>query len=126
MSKDYYESLDCRKDRIDDRLDRDSWPESPGVVFRNRRAHYEVSDRIVATDVGGIAGIHEMVCHLDLDRELNQSLHLLKRHLPYHESDHVLNIAYSLVAGGTKLEDLELLRQDEQLGRMLAFSGRVE
>jgi hypothetical protein len=33
--------------------------------------------------------------------------------LPYHESDHVLNIAYNLLAGGHCLEDIELLRNDE-------------
>ena len=36
-----------------------------------------------------------------------------KVHLPYHESDHVLNIADNLLAGGTRLEHLELLRTDE-------------
>ena len=30
----------------------------------------------------------------------------------YHESDHVLNIAYNILAGGTCLEDLELLRSN--------------
>ena len=40
-------------------------------------------------------------------------LHLLKVHLPYHESDHVLNLAYNMLAGGKCLEDLELLRNDE-------------
>ena len=34
-------------------------------------------------------------------------------HLPYHESDHVLNIAYNILAGGVRLEDIELRRQDE-------------
>lgn len=119
MSNNYYESLDQRKHRIDDRLDRTSWPQTPGVVFGSRRAHYEVSDRVVATDVGGIAAVHEMVRGLGLDRELNESLSLLKRHLPYHESDHVLNIAYGLLAGGTKLEDIELLRQDEAYMNLL-------
>jgi len=33
--------------------------------------------------------------------------------LPYHESDHVLNIAYNIIAGGHCLEDIELLRNDE-------------
>jgi hypothetical protein len=33
--------------------------------------------------------------------------------LPYSESDHVLNIAYNLLAGGTCLEHLELRRNDE-------------
>src|SRR5881628_4165687 len=31
----------------------------------------------------------------------------------YHESDHWLNIAYNIVAGGERLEDIELRRQDE-------------
>ena len=42
-----------------------------------------------------------------------EDLHLLKRHLPYSESDHVLNIAYNLLAGGSRLEHLEVRRNDE-------------
>jgi hypothetical protein len=38
---------------------------------------------------------------------------LLKVHRPYHESDHVLNIAYNALCGGLCLEDIELRRQDE-------------
>ena len=34
-------------------------------------------------------------------------------HLPYHESDHVLGIAYNVLCGGTCLQDIELRRQDE-------------
>src|SRR5260221_4617291 len=45
--------------------------------------------------------------------DIDHDLHLLKRHLPYHESDHVMNIALNIVAGGTKLEHLERLRNDE-------------
>jgi Transposase DDE domain group 1 len=33
-------------------------------------------------------------------------------HLPYHESDHVLNIAYNLLCGGTRLEDVAQLSHD--------------
>jgi hypothetical protein len=44
---------------------------------------------------------------------IDRRLHLLKVHLPYHESDHVLTIAYNILAGGQCLEDLETLRQDE-------------
>ena len=40
-------------------------------------------------------------------------LNLFKIYLPYAESDHVLNIAYNLLAGGTCLEHLELRRNDE-------------
>ena len=36
-----------------------------------------------------------------------------RSHLPYFESDHVLNIAYNLLAGGSRLEHLEVRRNDE-------------
>ena len=48
-----------------------------------------------------------------LAENIDQRVHVLKRHLPYHESDHVLNIAYNLLAGGTCLEHIELRRNDE-------------
>ena len=32
---------------------------------------------------------------------------------PYHESDHALNIAYNLLAGGSCLEHIEVRRNDE-------------
>jgi len=31
---------------------------------------------------------------------IDRRLHLLKIHLPYHESDHVMKIAYNILAGG--------------------------
>ena len=57
--------------------------------------------------------IHHMVSRLGLDKAINHSVPVLKLYLPYHESDHVLNIAYNLLAGGTCLEHLELRRNDE-------------
>ncbi len=44
---------------------------------------------------------------------INRSCPIFKVRLPYSEADHVLNIAYNLLAGGTCLEHLELRRQDE-------------
>ena len=40
-------------------------------------------------------------------------LRLLKIHLPYHESDHVLNLVYNALCDGTCLADIELRRNDE-------------
>ncbi len=50
---------------------------------------------------------------IGLIEAIDRNLHLLKRHLPYHESDHVLNIAYNILAGGKRIEHLELRRNDE-------------
>jgi hypothetical protein len=54
-----------------------------------------------------------MVQRLGLVEDIDRSLELLKVHLPYHESDHVLNLAYNILAGGQRLEDIELRRNDE-------------
>ncbi|HWE03250.1 MAG TPA: IS1380 family transposase, partial [Tepidisphaeraceae bacterium] len=53
------------------------------------------------------------VRNVGLIEALDQNVKLFKVHLPYHESDHVLNIAYNILAGGTCLQDLELLRNNE-------------
>jgi hypothetical protein len=44
---------------------------------------------------------------------INSMVHVLKRHLPYHESDHILNIAFNILAGGRRIEHIELRRNDE-------------
>jgi hypothetical protein len=49
---------------------------------------------------------------LGLAEAINERLDVLKVYRPYHESDHVLNIAYNHLASGTRLEHLELLRND--------------
>ena len=63
--------------------------------------------------------MQRMVQAIGLDREIDRRVHLLKIHLPYHESDHVTNIAYNLLAGGECLEHLEFLRNDENYLDML-------
>ena len=44
---------------------------------------------------------------------LLRRLVLFKRHLPYHESDHVLNIAFNILAEGERIEHLELRRNNQ-------------
>jgi Transposase DDE domain group 1 len=63
--------------------------------------------------VGGIGALHTLVRQLGLIEAIDQRLEVLKIHLPYHESDHVLALAYLPLCGGTCLQDLELLRHDE-------------
>jgi hypothetical protein len=41
---------------------------------------------------GGIGVIHLMAGRLGLDEAINRRLGLLRINLPYHESDHVLNV----------------------------------
>lgn len=78
-----------------------------------RNIHYDVSDRDRAIACGGIGSIHLLARRVGLIDAIDRDLRLLKVHLPYHESDHVLNVAYNILAGGDCLQDLELLRNDE-------------
>ena len=75
--------------------------------------HYEQADRVRGLSAGGIGAMLLLAQKIGLDKEIDRKLHLLKRHLPYHESDHVLNIAFNILAGGKRIEHLELRRNDE-------------
>ena len=81
-------------------------------VFGAGRVHYEVGARVNAMSYGGIGVMRRLASKLGLVREVNARLKALKRHLPYHESDHVLNIAFNVLCGGTRLQDIESLRNN--------------
>src|SRR6516165_9864556 len=75
--------------------------------------HFEMAERDRGINYGGIGAIHLMGQRLGLAEEIDGRVRLLKRHLPYHESDHVLNLAYNALLDGQRLEDIELRRNDE-------------
>jgi Transposase DDE domain group 1 len=75
--------------------------------------HYEHAGRGRGLAAGGIGALFLLAQKIELIQEIDRKLHLLKRHLPYHESDHVLNIAFNILVGGRCIEHLELRRNDE-------------
>jgi hypothetical protein len=100
--------------RLAARLDRDNLPADcsrPMIAGSNVR--YEIAARVEAMHCGGIGLIHEMVRAIGLAGSIDEHVHVFKRHFPYHESDHVLSLAYNVLCGGTRLEDLERLRSNE-------------
>ena len=104
--------LQARKRRIEKRLDRtESGGECPVISASN--IQYEIAERQQAVAAGGIGLIHKMVKVLELDKAINRHVNVLKLYMPYSESDHVLNIAYNILAGSRCLEHLELRRNDE-------------
>jgi Transposase DDE domain group 1 len=88
------------------------WKAQPDPMFGSGRVHYEIGANTDAMSFGGIAAVHRMVTKLGLPEKIDEGVKLLKVHLPYHESDHVLNLAYNVLCGGTRLEDIERLRHD--------------
>jgi hypothetical protein len=101
------------KQNLEARLVRRQYEDQSDSMFKDSNIHYQIADRTRAIGFGGIGAMHKLVCKLKLDKAINKNLILLKVHVPYWESDHVLNIAYNVLTGGTCLEDIERLRNDE-------------
>jgi hypothetical protein len=107
------QQLGNRKRRIDRRLDKTKIGSTERPVFTATNIHYEIADRARGLAHGGIGLMQEVVRRLGLAELIDRRLHLLKIHLPYHESDHVLNLAYNPLCEGDRLQDIELRRNDE-------------
>lgn len=102
-----------RKARIARRNEVRNWPDQAQPMLRGSNIHYEMADKTRAISYGGIGVFQRLVQNLGLVEAIDEKVEVLKRHLPYHESDHVLNIAYNTLLGGERLEDIELRRNDE-------------
>jgi hypothetical protein len=108
-----HRQLDRRKRRILRRIENKPGVERHRPMMAAAHIRYEIAEKVRGIAPGGIGAIHLLAQRLGLVRDIDETLHLLKRHLPYFESDHVLNIAYNLLAGGSRLEHLEVRRNDE-------------
>jgi hypothetical protein len=113
VSKSIAKQLKRRKQRIQYRLRDIHWNEQDKPMFSAQNIHYEIADRSRGLAYGGIGCMQLLARQTGLIQALNDRLKLLKRHVPYYESDHVLNIAYNLLCNGDCLEDIERLRNDE-------------
>ena len=105
--------LDKCKSRINRRLEKGRRVNPLHPSFAASNIHYEVSNKTHAISYGGIGLCLVLAKRYGLVKDIDERLHLLKFHLPYHESDHVLNIAFNALCGGECLQDIELLRNDE-------------
>ena len=114
MSYKIRRKLTVRKQRVERRLaDVRRLGDRGAPVLSQRTPKYELGERTHAVDVGGIGAVRMVGAHLRLPDTIDRHVHVLKAHRPYHESDHVLNIAYNILCGGQVLEDIELRRNDE-------------
>ena len=114
MKKKYRKNIRNRKQRIKRRLDpKRRWKTNAKPMIAAGNIHYEVAERTRGINCGGIGAVHLMAKNLGLMEEIDQQVHVLKRHLPYHESDHVMSLAYNVLLNGLRLEDIELRRNDE-------------
>jgi hypothetical protein len=104
--------LASRKRQIERRLNKTELGDCERPMFRARNIDYDIAGRIRGLTYGGIGAMHLLAQRLGLIDKIDHRLHLLKIHLPYHESDHVLNFAYNALCNGQCLQDMELRRND--------------
>ena len=100
------------KRRIERRLD-GAREDRGKPMFGAANLHVELADKVRAIGTGGIGLVHRLAEQTGLVEAIDRRLHLLMVHRPYHESDHVLNLAYNAMCDGVRLEDIELRRNDE-------------
>lgn len=104
--------LKSRQRRVSKRIDKANWNgQSPMLV--TPVAQYELAERPRAISAGGIGVVQQLVRQLGVEDCINRLCPIFRFHLPYSEADHVLNIAFNPLAGGTCLEHLELRRNDD-------------
>jgi hypothetical protein len=105
--------LDQRKRRVLQRIKNQPGPERDQPMMTAANIHYELAERVHGLAAGGIGAMMLLARKIGLIDDIDSKVHVLKRHQPYHESDHVLNIAFNILAGGKRIEHLELRRNDE-------------
>ena len=106
------QKLDNERRKIESRLASVRNQYSPVPMLGEPNITYEVAHRTSGISYGGIGSVAKLVKELGLAKEINKSLQLFKINKPYHESDHVLSLAYNTLTGGRALQDIELKRND--------------
>jgi Transposase DDE domain group 1 len=96
-----------------------AWPKDGGPVLQMPKLHAEIEPRAVETRYGGLALVEQFCRNFRVAQEINERVHVLKVHLPYSESDHVLAQALNFYVGGRCLEDMASLQHDEAVCRLL-------
>ena len=113
VKRNIFQKLAKRKKKIAKRVKKRNWENQARPMLSASNIHYDMDGRNKGIANGGIGIIHQMAGKSGLVNEIDTRLELFKRHLPYYESDHILNIAYNVLAGGHCLQDIKLLRNDE-------------
>lgn len=84
-----------------------------GPVISPPAVKYELAEKARGIAYGGVGLLVKLAQEVGLVEAIDKHLHLLKVHVPYHESDHVLNLALNALCDATCLQDIELRRNDE-------------
>ncbi|HMB07623.1 MAG TPA: IS1380 family transposase, partial [Isosphaeraceae bacterium] len=84
MNASVHRQLARRKRRILRRLEHKPGVERPEPMLAAANIRYEIAEKVRGIAPGGIGAIHLLARKVGLIQDIDENLHLLKRHLPYH------------------------------------------
>ena len=96
MNRNIRRRIAAEKIKIERRLKSAIQVNEDGPVLAGGNIRYEIGEKTGAIFHGGIGAIQRLLKKIGLAKHIDDDLHLLKIHVPYHESDHVLNIAFNV------------------------------
>ena len=94
MKKSLHELLEVREREVGFRTDRTHATFGPRQLSESPVV-FEVAEKTQAVSHGGLALIHQLAVQSGLCEAIN-AVPVLKVHLPYHESDHVLRLLLTI------------------------------
>lgn len=95
-----------------------------GRQYTNPRVVVQEHHGAPLLNCSGLVLVRQLIERLGVARAIDAGLRVLRRCKWYRESDHILTLVYSMLSGGSRLHDVNRLRHDEALHRVLG-SDRI-
>ena len=96
----------------------------PGPQYTNPPVVVQEHHGAPLLNCSGLVLMRQFMERLGVARAIDAGVRVLRRCKWYRESDHILTLIYSMLSGGSKLQDVNRLGQDDALKRVLG-SDRI-
>ena len=96
----------------------------PGPQYTNPPVVVQEHHGAPLLNCSGLVLIRQLIERLGVARAIDARVRVLRRCKWYRESDHILTLIYSMLSGGSRLQDVNRLGQDDALKRVLG-SDRI-
>ena len=96
----------------------------PGAQYTNPRVVVQEHHGAPLLNCSGLVLVRQLIERLGVARAIDAGVRVLRRCKWYRESDHILTLIYSMLSGGSRLQDVNRLGQDDALKRVLG-SDRI-
>ena len=85
----------------------------PGAQYTNPRVVVQEHHGAPLLNCSGLVLVRQLIERLGVARAIDAGVRVLQRCKWYRESDHILTLIYSMISGGSRLQDVNRLGQSE-------------